>query len=272
MTRPGRPQRVRMPYVEWLAERLSARDFSIVQTLDRVRLASALQLERLHFDELAGRSRAIVRSKVLKRLVDFRVITSLDRRIGFAQRGSSELRYGLDSAGQRLVQLQAHRELGERRVRRPRLPGERFVAHMLAVTELYVALVEADRLAKLTLVEYQVESAAYWRDGLGGWIKPDAFVKVKHGSVVDYWWYEADRATESLPTLHAKLVAYLDFVRRGQLGPDGVMPRVLIGVPTSRWQGAIEDLVHDLPAPADVMFVVSLMEDAAAVLTRELQG
>jgi Replication-relaxation len=272
VTGPGRRQRVRMPYVERLAERLSARDWSIIETLDRAHLASGLQLERLHFNELTGRSRSVMRWKVLKRLVDARIITSLDRRIGFSQHGSTGFCYVLDSAGQRLVQLQANREFPQCRIRRPRVPGERFVAHTLAVTELYVALVERARLGQLVLVEYQVESAAYWRDGLRAWIKPDAFVKVRQGSVADYWWYEADLATESLPTLRAKMLAYLDFVRRGQLGPEGVMPRVLIGVPTSQRLAAIEDLMHDLPPPADVMFVVSLMPDAAAAVTHELEG
>ena len=238
-----------MPYVERLAERLSARDWSIIETLDRVRLASGLQLERLHFNELTGRSRSVMRWKVLKRLADAHIITSLDRRIGFSQHGSTGFCYGLDSAGQRLVQLEANREFPQRRIRRPRLPGERFVAHTLAITELYVDLVERARLGQFVLVEYQAESAAYWRDGLRAWIKPDAFAQVRHGRVADYWWYEADLATESLPTVRAKLLTYLDFVRRGQLGPDGVLPRVLIGVPTSQRLAAIEGLVHELPAP-----------------------
>ena len=261
-----------MSYIEWLVERLSARDWFIIQTLDRVRLASGLQLERLHFHELAGRSRSVMRWKVLKRLADYRVITALDRRIGSAQRGSTCTRYVLDSAGQRLVQLRAHREFPQRRFRRPGLPGERFVTHLLAVTELYVMLVEHARSGQFTLAEYQVESAAYWRDGLRGWIKPDAFVKLRQGTVIDYWWYEADLATESLPTVRSKLLTYLDFVRRGQLGPDGVVPRVLIGVPTSQRQGAIQDLVGDLPSPAEVMFVVSLLPEAADVMIGELTG
>jgi hypothetical protein len=260
-----------MPYVEWLAERLSARDWLIIQTLDLVRLASGLQLERLHFHELTGRSRSVMRWKVLKRLVDARIITSLDRRIGFAQHGSTGLCYVLDSAGQRLVQLRANREFPQRRVRRPRLPGERFIAHTLAVTELYVTLAALARPGQFALAEYRAESAAYWRDGLRGWIKPDAFVKLQQGTVIDYWWYEADLATESLPTLRAKLLTYLDFVRRGQLGPDRVVPRVLIGVTTSQRQAAIQNLVGKLPSPAEVMFVVSLMPDVAEAMTRELE-
>jgi hypothetical protein len=38
----SRPQRVRTPYVEQLAERLSPRDWAILETLDRVRLATGI--------------------------------------------------------------------------------------------------------------------------------------------------------------------------------------------------------------------------------------
>src|ERR1700737_4867435 len=104
MTGPGqKPQRVRKPYVEWLAGRLSSRDWAIIESLTLVRLVSGLQLERLHFSELKGRSRSVMRWKVLKRLVDARVLVSLDRRIGFSAHGSTGLCYALDSAGQSLA-------------------------------------------------------------------------------------------------------------------------------------------------------------------------
>ena len=76
-----------------------------------------------------------------------------------------------------------------------------------------------------------------------GWAarsRPDAFIRLERDEGADYWWYEADLATESLPTIHRKLLAYLDFVQRGQFGPDGIVPRVLVGVPTSKRQAAVQ--------------------------------
>ena len=78
---PGR-QRVRWSYVEALAERLTDRDWQIIESLNRVRLATGLQLERLHFHELAARSRSIMRWRVLKRLSDARVLAAPARRGG----------------------------------------------------------------------------------------------------------------------------------------------------------------------------------------------
>lgn len=266
-TRRG-PQRVRMPYVERLMQTLSTRDWAIVETLDGFRLASGAQLERLHFHNLAGRSRAVVRGRVLKRLTDARVLLPYERRIGTAHRGSAELAYSLDSAGQRLARLRTNRDTPERSGRRPRRPGERFIAHGLAITELYVSLVEYSRISPFTLETFEAEPA--WPNGLGGWLKPDAYLKLARGTIVDYWWYEADLATESLPTIQRKLLAYLDFVRRGQLGPDGVVPRVIIGVPSQARQLAIQREVNRLPEPAELMFQVAQLPDVAGAIVQEL--
>jgi hypothetical protein len=266
--RRGGPQRVRKSHIEGMSEALSARDWAILRTLDQVRLASGGQLERLHFHNLAGRSRAVVRGRVLKRLTDDRVLLPYERRIGTANRGSAELAYVLDSAGQRLARLRTNREDPEQPARRPRRPGERFVAHSLAVTELYVALVERRRIGSFRLEAFEVEPA--WPNGLGGWVKPDAYLKLRNGDVADYWWYEADLATESLPTISRKLRVYVDFVTRGQLGPEDVMPRVVVGVPTDKRQWAVQREVSHLPDPADMMFRVTKLQDVADLLMQEL--
>lgn len=267
----GRPARVRMPYVEQLAERLSTRDWLILLTLNRVRLATGLQLERLHFFELTGRSRSVKRADVLKRLADAGVLTSVERRVGTAGGGSVQQRYLLDTAGYQLVRLHLNRESPQTRVRRPRAPGDRFVKHALAVTELYVELVERARQGTFTLGEFLVEGDAYWPDGLGGRIKPDAFVRVERGDTIDYWWYEADMATEDLDTtIRNKLLTDLDFVQRGQLGPDGVVPKILIGVPTVKWREAVQGVIDELPTPADSLFRVVELAKVGQVMMDEI--
>lgn len=178
------PRRVRSPYVEQLAEALSDRDWAIIQSLDRVRLISGLQLERLHFSDLTGHSRSVMRWRVLKRLVDVRVLLPVERRIGTAHRGSAKLCYALDSAGIQLVRLRA--SLTGSPVRRPRVPGERFVAHTLAVTELYVALVEQSRLESFTLADFEVEPAvAGWAERLAAAGRVhEAGTRCRHGLLV----------------------------------------------------------------------------------------
>jgi hypothetical protein len=263
------PRRVRMPYVERLMETLSDRDWAVIESVVRLRLVSGLQLERLHFADLALRSRSVKRWQVLKRLTDARVLIPFERRVGTARQGSAKLSYALDSAGQQLARLRAYRS-GGGRPRRPRAPGERFLGHALAVTELYVTLVELSRLRRFTFVDFEVELA--WSDGLGGWLRPDALVKLSYSTTTDYWWYEADLATESPRTMRGKLANYLDFVERGQLGPDGIVPRVLVGVPTAQRRLVVQRIVHSLPSPAEVMFMVTLLPEAPIVLANELMS
>jgi hypothetical protein len=259
-----------MPYVEQLMERLSARDWAVIFTVNRLRLVSGLQLERLHFHELAPRSRSVKRWQVLKRLVDAGVLVPLLRRVGTAHRGSGGLCYSLDSVGQRLVRLRVS-DSSDVGVRRPRGLGDRFVAHMLAVSDLYVGLIQRARLGGFTLGEFQAEGDAYWPNGLGGWLKPDAFIRLERGqAVVDYWWYEAELALKSHPAIERKLQAYLDFAKRGQLGPDGIVPRVIVGVQRSRQQAAIQSVVDSLPEPADALFRVVALPDVVDALTDEL--
>jgi hypothetical protein len=155
-------------------------------------------------------------------------------------------------------------------MRRPRLPGDRFVAHTLAVTELYVVLVEHARTGEVSIGEFLVEAAAYWPDGLSGWIKPDAFVRVERGETADYWWFEADLATESLPTIRKKLLTYLGFVHRGQWGPDDVAPKVMIGTSTAKRREMVQSVIDELPALAQSLFRVAELDKVAHVMLDEL--
>lgn len=224
------PQRVRAGHVAWVSERMSARDWEILGTANRLHLVTGWQIDRLHFAGLEGRSRTVTRSRTLARLTRWRILTRLPRRIGGSKRGSSVAIYALDTAGQRLLEHRAAGTSVPARVRKAVVPSERFVAHIVSVSELHVQLVEAERGGTLRLREFVAEPAAWWPNGLGSWLKPDAYLVTSNGTVDHLWWVEIDRATESLEAVKRKLRAYLDFVNRGQLGPRGTIPRVLLTV------------------------------------------
>jgi hypothetical protein len=264
--RRGRtPQRVRFAYVEWVAERLSARDRAILASIYRLRLATGQQLERLHFSDLTTPARARVRRRVLARLVRWRVLASLDRRIGGVRAGSSGLVFALDSAGQQLVRLDANLH-GYVAGRRPREPSSALLGHTLTVAELYVQLVERSRLAPFTVAAFDTEPACWHPDGLGRWLKPDAYVKLSTDAVSDHWWVEVDKGTEHLPTIRRKLVAYVDFAASGGLGPGNVLPRVLVTVPTEARQAALAEVIGRLPEPAAVLMHVTTETAAVPLL------
>jgi hypothetical protein len=234
-----------------------------VKDVARLRLVTGAQLERLHFAELADTSRPVVRRRVLGRLVRARVLATLERRIGGVRAGSSGLVYALDIAGKRLM-------AEDGRATRPGVPGERHVRHVLAVSQLYVDLVEMERAGELGLEQFEAEPASWWPDGRSGRLKPDAHALVANSDYSDHWWVEVDLATEHLPTIKSKLVAYLDFDKLGQLGPGGIMPWVLVTVPDAMRCSGIDRLIHQLQGRASELFTVALHNDAAEVIMGRL--
>ncbi len=269
--RPGAARRGRPTYASQIADHLSARDWQIIEVTNRLRLVSGQQLERFCFQALDGHAREVVRGRVLRRLVRWQVLAVSARRIGGTARGSAGAAFALGSAGARLC-LTQQSALGTRpRVRHPGVPTERAVRHTLAVSELYVSLVEQGRQHNASVVTFQAEPASWWPNGLGGYLKPDAYTLLAAGVVREHWWIEVDLATESLPTITRKLTVYLDFVARGQFGPQGVVPRVLISTVTPERRDAIQVIVSQLPAPASDLFLVVTHPEAPAMILGSLR-
>ena len=92
------------------------------------------------------------------------------------------------------------------RSRKPGTPTVRFLKHSLAVTELYVRLVEHARRDAADVARFDTEPACWWQDSEGTWIKPDASLTLSTSDVEDRWMVETDQATESLVTLRRKLL------------------------------------------------------------------
>ena len=265
------PQRIHVRHAAWVGERLSERDWAIVEVVNRLRLVRSDQIERLLFAELSGRSRVVTRGRVLRRLADWQVLDALPRRIGGSPRGSSGSVFALGLVGQRLL---AERQLiagSTPRVRHAGVPTDRTVGHMLAVSELYVSLDEKATGIGAQVETFEAEPACWWSNGLGGYVKPDAYVLLVHGQVRDHWWIEADLATESLPTLKRKFLTYLDYVARGQLGPSGVIPRVLVSVPSEGRYTAVRELFSRLPDPANQLFSVITERHASDYMLQALR-
>jgi hypothetical protein len=259
--RPGRRRRIRGNELSRIESRLGTRDLAIVLTVARLRLVTARQLERLHFSSLDSfQSRARTRMRVLARLVSWRVLSTLPRRIGGVRAGSAGLIFTLDAVGQQIAQMHGDGNP-------PALtPGLRFIQHTLAVSELYVALVDLARLQGFTMPVFDTEPRCWWPNGLGGTLKPDAFFVLVRNGYANVWWLEQDMKTEHLPTIRRKLAAYLDFHRRGQLGPTGIMPRVLVSVPDAARRQAVEEVIRTLPEPALALFLVAESSHAAEYL------
>jgi hypothetical protein len=138
------------------------------------------------------------------------------------------------------------------------------------VAELYADLTEAARGEGVTLARFATEPGAWWPNGVGGWLKPDAYAVLERPGVRDHWWVEVDLATESVPTVRAKVAIYLDFRRRGQVGPDDLTPWLLVSTVTERRRSGLAAMVRRLPEARDFVTVV-VHTDATAQLLKVLR-
>jgi len=250
--------------VDRLASDLSDREFAILETLGRVRLASAVQLERLHLTSGSVRNRR----RILQTMTDRRLVARLDRVVGGRRSGSAGYLYALDVAGLRVLDLKSPNG----HPRRPTTPGAPFVAHVLDVTELYVRLVEVGLQGDAELLDFQAEPASWRRyPGIGGGtavVKPDAYVRLGSGEFEDSWFVEVDRGTESPSTLVTKLDTYRAYWSSGkEQARRGVFPRVLWLVPNQRRLKVVVDLCARQPAESWRLHQVTLSDDAVGLMT-----
>lgn len=251
-----------------IRDRLSARDLAILAAVARFRVLSGEQLQRLYWPEGSPETRARLARHGLARLSAMGVITPLARRVGGVRAGSGGLTFAVGLAGQRLLTSRN----STRRARHPYTPGERYLAHTLAVAQIYVELVEAERRGTGDLLAFDPEPAC-WRAYLGPFaarlvLKPDAYMKLGVGEYEFSWLVEMDMATEALTTIERKARRHLDYHRSGAARRShGVSPRVAWIVPDQQRLDAIQIALGRLPAEAGRLFAVTTSTDAITFLT-----
>lgn len=253
-------------------ERLSERDQAILDSLKALRLLSARQVERLHFLEGSALTQARRARKTLARLHEAGLLHRLERRVGGTYGGSSGFIYGLSAGGQRL--MRASGPAGGTRRRRPWEPSAMFQDHVLAVSELFVHLKEAERSGRLELLDFVAEPYC-WRGftGAGGsrtTLKPDAFVALARGEFEQLTFVEVDLGTEGPATLRSKLETYLDHARSGvEQARHGVYPRVVFLAPDEARVRKITETLKPTLRRTPELCAVGRNEDAIEVLTGE---
>lgn len=213
--------------IHQLHDQLTDRDRDVLASLERFRLLDTRQLQRLHFAHVHASELAAARAcnRALRRLNQLGLIAALERRIGGVRRGSASYVWQLAPLGDRYLR-EVHRRRGRHRYLEP---GAQFVNHTLAVNNLAVALLEADRdLAKFTVEQLGTEPGN-WRRYLGPsgetrWLKPDLHVVTTIDSPTteqadeayeEHAFVEVDLGTEHLPRIQAKCRAYADYAATG---------------------------------------------------------
>ncbi len=265
---PHKRSRLSEAKASYVMDRLGHRDLDIVSTLGTVRVASASQLERIHFTDSTPLSNARSCRASLARLARWRVLARLDRRVGGVRSGSAGYVYALDAVGQRVTERE--RASGGR-FRRPWTPSAPFVDHALAVTELYVRLLEVARRDEMQLLGFEAEPTC-WRAFTGPVgervvLKPDAFVRLGVREFEESAFVEVDRGTESTTALGAKFERYRAYWSSGREQRErGVFPRVLWLVPNGRRRDQLIDVAGRQPADAWRLFRIARFDEAVQAM------
>jgi hypothetical protein len=229
---------------------------------------SGAQLRELFWPQGSPETGARLARRGLARLAKLELLSPLDRRVGGVRAGSAGLSFALGPGGQRLLRAGSP----ARRVRRPSTPGERHLAHTLAVTQLYVDLAVLERTRQAELLAFDPEPDC-WRSYPGPYgarqvLKPDAYLKLGTPEYEFSWFIEQDMATEAAVTLLGKARRYLDCWRTGTLqAARGVFPRTAWVAPDKARAEIIAEALTRLPAEARKLFVVTTAAEAAALLT-----
>jgi hypothetical protein len=229
-------------------------DWSILNDVGRLNVASGQQLRRLHYqDSDTGRRMARLD---LRGLVEGRRLGRLGRSVGGRRAGSEGWTYALDVAGKRLLNPERRRQW------EPWTPDSHHLRHALAVSELYVQLRELERLNAIELERFDAEPTC-WRffHGAGGAplvLKPDAFIATATADYLDSWFIELDRATEPMTLISTKAKTYCRYWQSGrEQMTEGVFPTVLFVVPHRDRQAQITDVLSQLPAEYSQLFQVA---------------
>lgn len=217
---------------------LTDRDIRILEDLERFRLLTTRQLQRLHFPAtpLGSHTSASAATRgttrVLTRLEALGAVTRLARRIGGIKHGSALTIWQLGANGDRFLRSRR----GDRSRKRYEEPGLTFTAHMLAVADIAVTLIEQANGGRYELFELETEPAC-WRTFTASGatvntLKPDLLAVTADLSTETHSFIEVDLGTEHLPAVLRKCRTYQRYHATGvEETTRGLFPAVVWIVP-----------------------------------------
>jgi len=257
--------------LDTLKDRLTDRDYELLRNVEKFRLLSTNHIQRLHFDPVHPTPTASARAciRTLSRLRDALVLKALERRIGGARAGSAGFVWYIGAAGERILQsLDPPVVSGRRNYREP---SRHFVEHTLAISELAVRTIEAERQGGLEVLEVQAEPAS-WQQSLSRFgtaltLKPDLLLVTASGDYEHHWFIEVDMASEHMPVIMRQCASYEAFRATGRYqATHGLFPAVLWVVPGSVRAEAIRAAVAATAGLDPALFQVCTTEEYLGVV------
>jgi hypothetical protein len=247
------PQRVSQKMLRAFDAHLSARDKTVLLSVQQCQFLTTGQIQRLHFigpPTLSARIRAT--NRVLTKLHTAGLLSRLPRRIGGVRAGSSATIWRVSAAGQRFLCRDMPQEFPRKRLA---VPTTAFLQHSLAVAELFVRLKTA---TNLQTVQFEPEC---WR----GQLKPDLYAVAVNGGYEDHWFFEVDRDTEAPSRVVAKCRRYVDYYRTGvEQQQNGVFPLVVWVVPDEKRKNTLEQYIATELQNFNALFQVKACDEFSA--------
>ena len=253
--------------LEQFAVDLHGRDQAILQALQNSRFMTSGQVSRQHFEADHANPSAAQRAanRAMNRLQNYRLITSLNRRVGGVNGGSSGFVWSLTPPGARFMNLGADDQPRKRNYE----PSPRFVEHTLGVSELNVQLLG---MAGIAVVNVQFEPNC-WRTYRGDTLKPDLYAVTSDGEYEDSWFFELDLATEAPSRVVSKCEQYQDYYRSGIEQSDyGVFPKVVWIIPTAKRRDSLRGHIRQNTALSDQGIFAFILPDELEALIRKGAG
>ncbi|SRR5579875_1713902 len=256
-----------------LRDRLTDRDCELLRDVDRFRLLTTRQIQRLHFDHAHPTPLASARScnRTLARLRDLGVLRALQRRIGGARAGSAGFVWYTGPAGERILHALGT-GTSQRGRRNYREPSRHFTEHTLAVAELAIQAIQAARRGEFELLDLRTEPGS-WQQSLSRFgtmqtLKPDLLLVTASGDYEHHWFIEADLDSEHLPVIVRQCAAYEAFRATGRYqAHNGLFPAVLWVTPAPGRAAAIRAALAATAGLDPALFRVCTATEYLAVVT-----
>lgn len=228
---------------------LTERDIHILEDLERFRLLTTRQIQRLRlpakpFGEHVTVSAATRgTTRILTRLEGLKVVARLERRIGGQEHGSALTIWQLGYSGERYLRLRR----GDKKRIQYLEPGRPFATHMLAVAEIAVLLHERAGAGQFELIDLEPEPHC-WREFATATgtatLKPDLAVVTADALTETHSFVEVDLGTEHLPVIIRKCRLYQRYFRTGiEQEQRGLFPAVVWLIPTAKRARLIHDAI-----------------------------
>lgn len=199
--------------------------------------------------------------RVLSRLVRKRLVRRFNRKIGGSNAGSEPFIYHLTKSGYRRI-----RALYPSTKATIDTASNMFVAHTIAIAEIGIRLIEAQRGGLLKIVTLETEPAC-WRHYLTLYgdlrvLKPDLYIAIQTKEYESFAFIEVDRGTESLVTIIRKCLQYQEYFGTGnEQSKNGVFPYIVWSTESVARATAIKKAIEGEARLANGLFMVETEQD-----------